>query len=97
MQIVKSNSLLSRLASLLHKMFVVFLTFVHRIYKITLSPFFGPCCRFWPPCSDYALQAITQHGVRRGSWLAVCRVVKCHPWCEGGIDPVPANSIVSEK
>ena len=58
-------------------------------YKVLLSPFLGNVCRFYPSCSSYAQQAIAEHGVIKGSYLAIRRLAKCHPWHEGGIDPVP--------
>lgn len=58
-------------------------------YKLLLSPFFGSQCRFYPTCSSYAREAIEVHGTVRGSWLAVKRIFKCHPWHPGGVDPVP--------
>lgn len=58
-------------------------------YKVLLSPFLGNNCRFHPSCSSYAQQAIAEHGVIKGSWLALRRLLKCHPWHEGGLDPVP--------
>ncbi|WP_420995160.1 membrane protein insertion efficiency factor YidD [Cupriavidus sp. 30B13] len=60
-----------------------------RIYKIALSPFFGSQCRFLPTCSDYAREAILRHGAGRGSWMAACRLCRCHPFTDGGYDPVP--------
>jgi putative membrane protein insertion efficiency factor len=60
-----------------------------RGYQLVLSPWFGSQCRHWPTCSEYARQAIGQHGAARGSWLAVRRVLRCNPWHPGGIDPVP--------
>ena len=60
-----------------------------KLYRLLLSPWLGTSCRFHPSCSRYAEQAIEQHGVIKGSWLAVKRLGKCHPWHEGGIDPVP--------
>ncbi len=60
-----------------------------RGYQITLSPFFGTQCRFHPTCSAYAIEAIEIHGAWRGSWLAVKRILNCHPWHAGGVDPVP--------
>lgn len=69
-----------------------------RVYQLVLSPFLhaisGPAagCRFAPTCSEYARQAIHQHGLRRGGALAVRRILKCHPWHEGGYDPVPPRS-----
>ena len=58
-------------------------------YRYLLSPLLGMHCRFDPTCSLYARQSIEQHGPWRGSALAVGRLLKCHPWHEGGIDPVP--------
>jgi putative membrane protein insertion efficiency factor len=65
------------------------LIFLIRIYQITLSPFVGQHCRFYPSCSAYSIEAIEKHGAMRGSWLAVKRISRCHPWHEGGVDPVP--------
>jgi putative membrane protein insertion efficiency factor len=61
----------------------------HRAYKLTLSPWFGRQCRYVPTCSDYAAQALTQHGPWRGSLLALGRVCRCHPFGGQGYDPVP--------
>jgi putative membrane protein insertion efficiency factor len=58
-------------------------------YRLLLSPFFGTQCRFHPTCSGYAREAIAVHGALRGCWLAARRLLKCHPWHPGGIDPVP--------
>ena len=63
-----------------------------RFYQYFISPLLGPRCRFYPSCSEYAEEAIRQHGAWRGSWLAVKRISKCHPWHEGGADPVPPYS-----
>jgi putative membrane protein insertion efficiency factor len=60
-------------------------------YRLLLSPFLGSNCRFYPSCSEYAQQAIMEHGVLRGLWLAIKRLGRCHPWHAGGIDPVPAR------
>lgn len=61
-----------------------------RAYQLGISPMLGPSkCRFFPTCSNYALQAIAQHGPGKGSLLAVKRVCKCHPWHPGGVDLVP--------
>ncbi len=63
--------------------------FLIRLYQTILSPFIGQHCRFYPSCSSYSLQALEKHGVARGLWLSIKRVSRCHPWHEGGVDPVP--------
>jgi putative membrane protein insertion efficiency factor len=67
------------------------LVWVLRGYQLALSPMLGQSCRFYPSCSHYAIEAITTHGAARGSWLAARRVCRCHPWNEGGFDPVPPS------
>ena len=62
-----------------------------RGYQLIVSPWLGPRCRFHPSCSNYALEAIERHGSLRGSWLALRRVGRCHPFHPGGFDPVPAG------
>ena len=60
-----------------------------RAYQLLLSPLLGPSCRFEPSCSRYAVAAIDGHGVVRGGWLAVKRILRCHPFHSGGFDPPP--------
>lgn len=62
-----------------------------RAYQFLLSPWLGNQCRFYPTCSHYAYEAIDRHGALAGGYLATRRILRCHPWCEGGLDPVPAH------
>lgn len=59
------------------------------LYRATLSPLVGHNCRFEPTCSAYALEALARHGARRGGWLVLRRISRCHPWGGAGIDDVP--------
>ena len=70
----------------------VVLKFLIRAYQLTISPMLGPCCRFHPTCSHYGMEAIDRHGALRGSWLTLKRISRCHPFHEGGFDPVPKHS-----
>jgi uncharacterized protein len=63
---------------------------VIRGYQVLLAPVMGGACRFTPRCSAYAIEAIERHGARRGMWLAMTRIARCHPWGGAGFDPVPA-------
>ena len=60
-----------------------------RGYRAVISPLYGDVCRYYPSCSSYALQAIQQYGVVRGSWMGMRRIARCHPWAAGGVDDVP--------
>jgi len=62
------------------------------IYQRFISPALGPACRYYPSCSQYAVEAIRMHGPLIGPYLAVWRLLRCHPWAEGGLDPVPPRS-----
>ncbi|MCX7556821.1 membrane protein insertion efficiency factor YidD [Xanthomonadaceae bacterium JHOS43] len=66
--------------------------FLLRGYKRFISPLLGQHCRFHPSCSEYAMEAIQVHGHFRGGWLAVKRLARCQPFCEGGLDPVPPRN-----
>lgn len=68
------------------------LAFMIRGYRYLLSPFLGNNCRFYPSCSCYAETAIKKHGALTGSWMALRRIARCHPWHPGGIDPVPEKT-----
>ncbi len=68
------------------------LTGLVRGYRFFLSPWLGSACRFTPSCSAYALDALERHGAWRGSLLTGARLLRCHPWCDGGHDPVPETA-----
>lgn len=65
------------------------LLFLIKVYRSYISPLKSPCCRYIPTCSEYAMIAIERYGARKGGWLAIKRVLRCHPFHEGGYDPVP--------
>ncbi|MBI3444627.1 MAG: membrane protein insertion efficiency factor YidD [Magnetospirillum sp.] len=67
-----------------------------RLYQLLLSPVLPASCRFTPSCSAYAMQAIESHGPVAGSWLGIRRICRCHPWNDGGYDPVPPAKPESE-
>jgi putative membrane protein insertion efficiency factor len=61
-------------------------------YRLFFSPWLGSSCRFEPTCSAYALQALERFGAAKGGYLMLARIGRCHPWCEGGHDPVPSGT-----
>lgn len=71
------------------KIMTKFLVSIIKGYQLALSPFFGQQCRFTPTCSHFAIEALQTHGATKGFWLAVKRILRCHPWQAGGHDPVP--------
>jgi uncharacterized protein len=66
----------------------IFISFI-RFYQVVISPIKPPSCRFYPTCSHYGLEAVNRFGALKGGWLTVKRILKCHPFHPGGIDPVP--------
>lgn len=73
----------------MNRFFVVLFSLPVKFYRGCISPMFPPCCRFAPTCSEYALEALRRHGSWRGGWLALRRIMRCHPWGGSGYDPVP--------
>jgi uncharacterized protein len=80
---------LRRSLHLLVRLPATVLVLLVRGYQLGISPLLGPRCRFYPSCSAYALTAVQRHGALRGTWLAVRRLARCHPWNPGGVDHVP--------
>ncbi len=68
-----------------------------RIYQIFISPLFPPTCRHIPTCSEYAVEAIKIHGIFYGTWLALKRLSRCHPWGTSGYDPVPPKKVKKHR
>jgi putative membrane protein insertion efficiency factor len=73
----------------MRRFFVWLLTMLVRFYQLAISPYFPSSCRYNPTCSHYAIDALKTHGPLKGSWLAIKRIGRCHPWSKGGHDPVP--------
>ncbi|MCX8124165.1 MAG: membrane protein insertion efficiency factor YidD [Spirochaetes bacterium] len=60
-----------------------------KLYRLVISPVLPNACRFYPTCSHYAIEALTRHGLVKGGFLSIKRILRCHPFCDGGYDPVP--------
>lgn len=88
----KVKKILSCLYAWQRQMILNLLKWLIRGYQIFLSPMLGNNCRFVPSCSQYYLEALQQHGIVRGNYLGIKRILKCHPWGKSGYDPVPKNS-----
>ncbi len=67
-----------------------------KTYQWTVRPLIGPHCRFWPSCSDYAIEALRRHGAAQGSAMAAKRILRCNPWHPGGYDPVPGTDSLDD-
>lgn len=74
---------------IIKRAFSYFFIFLIKVYQVTLSPFLGGRCRYSPSCSHYGIEAIQKHGPFKGGWLALKRILSCHPWGGSGYDPVP--------
>jgi uncharacterized protein len=83
---------MKRFLVLLLKLPSLFAIALVRIYQWTIRPILGPRCRYLPHCSDYAIEALQHRGLFSGGWLTAKRLGRCHPWCVGGLDPVPQTS-----
>lgn len=70
------------------KYFVKFFVLIIRFYQMFISPIKGKTCRFYPTCSQYAIQALEKYGLLKGSYLSIKRILRCHPFNEGGLDPL---------
>lgn len=68
-----------------------------KAYRLVVSPLYGNVCRYYPSCSAYALRAVSVHGAAKGSWLALRRLLSCHPWAAGGYEPVPGTPEHAEE
>ena len=73
--------------------FVKFFCLLIRAYQVCISPLFKPCCKYYPTCSNYALEAFKTHGCIKGGWYTFKRIIRCNPFAKGGFDPVPEKKI----
>jgi len=64
-----------------------------KLWRSVVSPWYGPCCKYYPSCSTYALEALQLHGAIKGTGLAIWRLLRCNPWSKGGVDPVPGSQL----
>lgn len=71
------------------KLFAIPFILIIKIYQLIISPLLPPSCRYIPTCSNYAMEALKKYGVFKGGWLALKRILRCHPWGGSGYDPVP--------
>ena len=74
---------------MLKKILITPFVFLIRVYQVAMSPLFPAACRFSPSCSHYSIEALQKHGILRGSWLSIQRIISCRPWGKSGYDPVP--------
>ncbi len=67
-----------------------------KVWRRLISPLYGDVCKYYPSCSAYGLEALQLHGAIKGSWMIVRRISSCHPWAQGGFDPVPGSAFEAE-
>ena len=84
-----SNESYKRLSAICRRLSILPFTLLIQFYRTCISPLTPPSCRYTPTCSQYALEALRRHGLLRGGWLAMRRILRCHPWGGSGYDPVP--------
>ncbi|MGN1233933.1 MAG: membrane protein insertion efficiency factor YidD [Candidatus Cryptobacteroides sp.] len=84
-----NQNTLNRIVKIARKIAIFPFIVLIRFYQVCISPLKPPTCRFTPTCSAYALEALRKHGLFKGSYLAVRRILRCHPWGGSGYDPVP--------
>jgi putative membrane protein insertion efficiency factor len=82
----------TRLVAAARRGAVMLLVLPIRAYQLVVSPLLGPRCRFYPSCSSYAVEALRGHGPLKGTWLSAHRLLRCHPWTPGGLDPEPPTT-----
>ena len=88
----KTEQTRSSIVQFLRELPATLLLLLLRFYRYFISPWLGNRCRFYPSCSEYAGEAVKNHGALRGSWLAIRRLSRCHPFHPGGYDPVPGTN-----
>lgn len=86
---MESKTFWQRLLAVCRRVLSLPLVVLIRFYQLCISPLKPPSCRFTPTCSQYALQAVRKYGPFKGGWLALKRILRCHPWGGSGYDPVP--------
>ncbi len=79
----------------IRRLLILYLVMMVRAYQVMLSPLLIGSCKFYPTCSEYCIQAVREWGIVRGGWLGVRRLLRCHPFGPGGLDPVPPKSMKS--
>ena len=84
---------MNTLTSMARRLFILLV----KGYQLLISPFLGNNCRYYPTCSQYTIEAIELHGIFKGTWLGIRRISRCHPFHEGGIDPVPGSELEKQQ